>query len=103
MARSTGGLEISLSNVFFLSKVFSDFKKFQKVQFLNIFFSKSKCNLFLTPLYSGKSYAGNGHLRFQITNERQAKALRKVENEFQVDWLAPHEGCCSAMIDKIIF
>jgi len=43
-------------------------------------------------VYSGKSYAGNGHLRFQITNERQAKALRKVENEFQVDWLAPHEG-----------
>ena len=43
-------------------------------------------------LYSGKSYAGNGHLRFQITNEQQAKALLKIENEFQVDWLAPHEG-----------
>ena len=43
-------------------------------------------------LYTGKSYEQNGHIRFQISSAKEAKALQKIENEFQIEWLAPHEG-----------
>ena len=42
--------------------------------------------------YTGRSYKSNGHLRFKISDGKQSKALQNLENEFQFDWLAPHEG-----------
>lgn len=45
-----------------------------------------------TETYTGRSYKSNGHLRFKISDGKQSKALQNLENEFQFDWLAPHEG-----------
>ena len=45
-----------------------------------------------TETYTGRSYKANGHLRFQISDAKQSQTLQKLENEFQFDWLAPHEG-----------
>ena len=48
-------------------------------------------------LYTGKSYKQNGHIRFQISSAKEAQALQKIENEFQIEWLAPHEGTATTV------
>ena len=48
--------------------------------------------IFLIFICSGRSYKESGHLQFTINSVKQSRALEKIENEFSIDWLAPHEG-----------
>merc|ERR1712131_401229 len=44
--------------------------------------------------WSGKSYRDNGVLKFKIESETTGNALKRIEDDedFLLEWLAPHEG-----------